>query len=180
MAATSTHSVRTGYQANIIMDDSLNVPGGRPTKKTTSIIWKNWHERSAFQSVGVRATTLVACIKIFFSHFISVATFSHRRNARIKKLILRKLTGTPKNLGVDTFPDPLCHFGAPWRPFWILQAVRRCRRLASAPSAARLGFLTVTMQNTIYSLQKNLFDICYKHLHSSSADDHQRDEPLGQ
>ena len=43
-----------------------------------------------------------------------------------------------------------------------------------------LIFLTVTMQNTIYSLQKNLFDICYKQLHSSSADDHQREEPLGQ
>ena len=73
-----------------------------------------------------------------FSVFFSVATFSHRRSARIKKLIQRKLTGTPKNLGVDTFPDPLRHFGAPWRPFWILQAVRRCRRLASAPFAARL------------------------------------------
>ena len=46
----------------------------------------------------------------------------------------------PKNLGVDTFPDPLCHFGAPWRAFWILQAVRRCRWLASAPFAARLVF----------------------------------------
>ena len=52
----------------------------------------------------------------------------------------QKLLRTPKNLGVDTFPDPLCHFGAPWRPFWILQAVRRCRRLASAPFAARLVF----------------------------------------
>jgi len=44
----------------------------------------------------------------------------------------------PKNLEVDTLPDPLRHFGVPWRPFWILQAVRRCRRLASAPFAARL------------------------------------------
>ena len=43
-----------------------------------------------------------------------------------------------------------------------------------------LIFLTVTMQNTIYSLQKNLFDICYKQLHSSSADDHQGEEPIGQ
>ena len=33
---------------------------------------------------------------VFFS---SVATFSHRRSARIKKLILRKLLRTPKNLG---------------------------------------------------------------------------------
>ena len=46
----------------------------------------------------------------------------------------------PKNLEVDTFPDPIRHFGAPWRPFWILQAVRRCRRWASAPGAARLLF----------------------------------------
>ena len=38
--------------------------------------------------------------------------------------------------------DLLCHFGAPWRPFWILQAVRRCRRLASTPFAARLVFIS--------------------------------------
>merc|ERR1711954_400716 len=81
------------------------------------------------------------CLLRFAAFFFSVATFSHRRSARIKKLILRKLTGSPKNLGVDTFPDPLRHFGAPWRPFWILQVVRRGRRLASAPFAARLVFL---------------------------------------
>ena len=46
----------------------------------------------------------------------------------------------PKNLGVDTFPDPFGHFGPPWRPFLILEAVRRCRRWASAPFAARLVF----------------------------------------
>ena len=46
----------------------------------------------------------------------------------------------PNNLGLDPFPDPVGHFGAPWRPFWILQAVRRCRRWASAPGAARLVF----------------------------------------
>ena len=40
----------------------------------------------------------------------------------------------PKNLGVDIFPDPVGHFGAQWRPFWILQAVRRCRRWTSAPA----------------------------------------------
>ena len=48
--------------------------------------------------------------------------------------------GTPKNLGVDTFPDPLCHFGPPWRPFWILQEVRRCRWWASAPGGTSLVF----------------------------------------
>ena len=109
---------------------------------------KYWHERAAFRRSAFGRSTagndVVATISIrcfFFSRFFfSVATFSHRRSARIKKLIQRKLTGTPKNLGVDTFPDPLCHFGAPWRPFWILQAVRRCRRLASAPFGARLVF----------------------------------------
>ena len=40
------------------------------------------------------------------------------------KLILQKLLRTLKNLGVDTFPDPVRHFGAPWRPFWILQALQ--------------------------------------------------------
>ena len=29
-----------------------------------------------------------------------------------------------KNLGVHTFPDPVSHFGAPWRPYWILQALQ--------------------------------------------------------
>ena len=43
-----------------------------------------------------------------------------------------------------------------------------------------LIFLTVSMQNTIYSLQRNLFDICYKQLNSSSVDDQEREEPLGQ
>ena len=41
-----------------------------------------------------------------FSPFFSVVTFSHRRSARIKKLISQKLTGTPKNLGVDRPPLP--------------------------------------------------------------------------
>ena len=28
------------------------------------------------------------------------------------------------NLGLDTFPDPVRHFWAPWLPFLILQAVQ--------------------------------------------------------
>ena len=47
--------------------------------------------------------------------------FSHRRSALIKKLIYLKLMGMPKNLGVDLFPDPVGHFGAPWQPFWIFE-----------------------------------------------------------
>ena len=114
-----------------------------------------WRERAAFQRSAfgrstagndVVATIFIRIFFLFFSffppcfsHFSSVTTFSHR-SARIKKLILPKLLRTPKNLGVDSFPDPVRHFGAPWRPFWILQAVRRCRRLASAPFAARLVY----------------------------------------
>ena len=29
------------------------------------------------------------------------------------------MTGAPNNLGLDPFPDPIGHFWAPWRPFWI-------------------------------------------------------------
>ena len=62
------------------------------------------------RSGGRLATTLVATKNdiIFFSFsprfFSSVATFSHRRSDQIKKLILQKSTGAPKNL--------VGHFGA--------------------------------------------------------------------
>ena len=61
-------------------------------------------------------------------------TFSHRGTARIKKLILRKLFRTPKNLGVDTFPDPSAILGPPNGHFGFC---RRCRRWASTPGARR-------------------------------------------
>ena len=63
----------------------------------------------------------------FFCVFFSVATFSYRRSTRINKLIWQKFLRMPKKLWVDTFPDPVSHFGAPWWPFWILQAVQHCR-----------------------------------------------------
>ena len=34
-------------------------------------------------------------------------------------IIWRELTEASKNLGVDTFPDPISHFGPPWWPFLI-------------------------------------------------------------
>ena len=46
----------------------------------------------------------------------------------------------PKNFRLVTFPDPVGHFGAPWRPYWILHALQCCRWWASAPFAARLVF----------------------------------------
>ena len=32
----------------------------------------------------------------------------------------------PKNLRVETLPDPIGHFGAPCRPFWILKESWSC------------------------------------------------------
>ena len=36
---------------------------------------------------------------------------SHRRSALIKQPMLQELFGVPTNLGLDTFSDPVCHFG---------------------------------------------------------------------
>ena len=48
----------------------------------------------------------------FFSFFFfSVVYVSHRRNAPIKNLVFRKMFGSPINLGLDPFPDAVCHFG---------------------------------------------------------------------
>ena len=83
-----------------------------------------WHERAAFQrsSFGPSRSggRLLAMTQwplktplfsfSFFSLF-SVATFSHRRNDLIKKLIQRKLIGGSNNLRFDLFPDPIGHFG---------------------------------------------------------------------
>ena len=105
---------------------------------------KCWRERAAFQrsafgrstagndvvaTIFIRLFSFFFFFPVFFPFFFSsVATFSHRRSARIKKLILRKLLRMPINLGVDTFPDPVGHFGAHWQPFWILQVVQGYRR----------------------------------------------------
>ena len=76
---------------------------------------------SSSHSAGRLATTLVATINdiIFsfpplFSFFFSVVYFSHRRSARIKKLISESWQEHP-------FPDPFDHFGAHWCSFWIFE-----------------------------------------------------------
>ena len=68
-----------------------------------------------------------AVVSRFVPHF-SIAPFSHRKSAHIKKLA--KVDG--RSLWVYTFPDPVSHFGAPWQLFWILQAVRFCRQCGVA------------------------------------------------
>ena len=42
-----------------------------------------------------------------------------RRSPLIKKPILGKLFRAANNLRLDPFPDPVAHFGALWRPFWV-------------------------------------------------------------
>ena len=41
------------------------------------------------------------------------------------KVYLAKVDRSARKPGVDTFPDPVGHFGAPYQSFFILQAVRR-------------------------------------------------------
>ena len=50
---------------------------------------------------------------LHFSIPVSLTTFSQRMAVRIRKLILRKLTGAAKNLGLDPFQDPYGRFGDP-------------------------------------------------------------------
>ena len=45
---------------------------------------------------------------------------------------------------------------------------------------ATLIFLTVSMQDIIFNLQRNLFDICYQQLHARDVEGQDREEPLGQ
>ena len=77
-----------------------------------------YHQREAY-GIVYHHSSLFGCTEFYFSH---------SRSAQIKKLILGNLLRTPINQGVDTFPDPVGNVWAPWRPFWILQVVRRCRR----------------------------------------------------
>ena len=102
-------------------------PFGKVSCKTLKFCW---HERSALQSVAVRQSTgndisgpLFSPFFFIFQFFFSVATFSYRRSARIQKLIWQKWLEMANNLGLDPFPEPVGHFGAPWRPFWIFEVL---------------------------------------------------------
>ena len=70
------------------------------------------------------ASRLATTIVVFPLFFSSIVYFSHRRSARIKKIVYRKLIGAPKNLRVDTSPGlPLSSWSSHdtrcwhcWRP----------------------------------------------------------------
>ena len=78
---------------------------------------------------------------VCFSYFlISGINISHGMAASIKKLILTKFLVSPKNQGLEGFPEPVGHFGAPWWPFLILQVVQCGRRWVTTRLTARLVF----------------------------------------
>ena len=100
-------------------------------KQMNEILLKSKHSMYNKINNDIYKSSAIFTILFFFFFlffFFSVATFSHRSSVRIKNTYLAKLIGAPKNLRADTFSDPVGRFGAPYRPFWILQAVRHCRR----------------------------------------------------
>ena len=89
-------------------------------KQMNEILLKSKHSMYNKINNDICKSSAIFTILFFFFFlffFFSVATFSHRSSARIKKLIEQKLIGAPKNLGVDTFPDSVGYFGAPYQPF---------------------------------------------------------------
>ena len=118
-----------------------------------------WHNRSVFQrSAFGRSTAGNDVVATFFISLfsalrfpsplsISAVTYSHRRSARIKKLIQQKLFRTLKNLGETPFQTPSDILGHPGSHFGFcrrcgiaggaaMQAVRLCRRCGIAGGAA--------------------------------------------
>ena len=71
-----------------------------------TIIRTYWHEWSALQSVNVPSSSTLLPKGVLESKFIK-----------------QKFTGMPEILWIDPFPDPICHFQAPWQPFWIFEVL---------------------------------------------------------
>ena len=86
---------------------------------------------------------------LFFS---SVVCFSSKECPN-HKLILQKLFGAPNS----SFSDPACHFGTCWWPLFLLM-VQHCRRLASAPGAARLLLLLTFIE--LFTIPLDLRPVC--------------------
>ena len=125
-----------------------------------------FHEKDCIAKMFFNTIPLFPLLFSFFLFFsvFSVVYFSHRRSARIKKLIQRKLFKMANNLGIDPFQDPVGHFGGPWRPFWILQAVWRCRRCGVAggervPPGRRQVWYFIGSNSTTGYKKLNLGDI---------------------
>ena len=55
---------------------------------------------------------------LFFFFFLRRLLFS-QKECSDQKTYFAKVARTPKKKEINTFPDPIGHFGAPWWPFWI-------------------------------------------------------------
>ena len=54
--------------------------------------------------------------------------------------ILQKLTGAPKNLEIQFFPDPFGYFVAPQQPFWIFEELLKNLKKSGGTSTASHRF----------------------------------------
>ena len=60
------------------------------------------------------------------------------------------------NLGLDPFPDPVGHFGAPWRPFWIFEVLKEGMiESKNIFGTARLVYMII---NTLGQTDNGIFD----------------------
>ena len=96
-----------------------------------------WRERASFQRSAFGRSTagndVVATIfiHIFFSFFppFFFPFFSRFFFSQSRPFLIEGVLGSKNLFSESCLECPKnSHFGAPWRPFWILQAVRRCRR----------------------------------------------------
>ena len=104
--------------------------------------------------------------QLWFGYFVetSYIWIKIRTNSQIYRLSV-----APQNLGVDPFPDPVSHFGAPWQPFWIFEVLIEgmdeyqpsgAGGTRSPPATPhRLQHLTASLiQNGRRGLERGLFD----------------------
>ena len=85
-------------------------------------MWRS--SRSAFgQSIAGIYVVVANIFLIFFIPFFPC--FSSLSQAFLVEGVLgsKNLAGAPTNLELDTFPDHVGYFGAPWRPFCKLCCV---------------------------------------------------------
>ena len=106
------------YSSNLLVPALQLVTLMRSTSNNVGLYFPHYrHEWSVFQSVGVQAIDwqrqLGPLYPSLFFFFLSFLLFTFLiKECSDQKLILQKLTKAPKNLGVYTFPDPVCHFRA--------------------------------------------------------------------
>ena len=71
---------------------------------------------------NIVASIFISLFSFFFPVFLRRDLFSKKDCSDQKTYLAKVAQNAKKPWG--RHPDPLCHFGAPWRPFWILQALQ--------------------------------------------------------